>query len=131
MDQLKIKTVLKEYSVEFTDNFKFIDSFLKLPYYIVVVGENVFRLYQKTIFSKFPKDKLVVIKLDENRKTLETVMTIYHKFLELEGKKNATLISFGGGINQDITGFVASTLYRGINWILVSTTLLGMADSSI
>ena len=41
------------------------------------------------------------------------------------------MISFGGGINQDVTGFVASTLYRGINWIYVPTTLLAMADSAI
>ncbi|MBI4226629.1 hypothetical protein HY612_05960, partial [Candidatus Roizmanbacteria bacterium] len=101
------------------------------PYYVVVVGENVYKLYKKKIFDKLPKDKLVIIKFDEKRKTLETAISIYEKLLSLEGKKNATLISFGGGINQDVTGFVASTLYRGINWILVSTTLLGMADSSI
>ncbi|MEK7129894.1 MAG: 3-dehydroquinate synthase, partial [Patescibacteria group bacterium] len=46
-------------------------------------------------------------------------------------KRNLTIISFGGGANQDIVGFVASTLYRGINWIYVPTTLLAMADSAI
>lgn len=131
MRDLKIKTVLKEYSVKFVDNFSFINDFLKLPYYKVVVGENVYKLYKKQIFDKFPKDKILIIKFNEERKTLETAVTIYERFLDLEGKKNATLISFGGGINQDVTGFVASTLYRGINWILISTTLLGMADSSI
>ena len=131
MKDLKIKTVLKEYSVKFVNDFTFVDNFLKLPYYKVVVGENVYKIYKKKIFDKFPKDKLIIIKFDEERKTLETAALIYEKFLDLEGKKNATLISFGGGINQDVTGFVASTLYRGINWILVSTTLLGMADSSI
>jgi 3-dehydroquinate synthase len=41
------------------------------------------------------------------------------------------MISIGGGIIQDITGFVASTLYRGINWIYVPTTLLAQGDSCI
>lgn len=42
-----------------------------------------------------------------------------------------TLISIGGGIIQDITGFVASTLYRGLNWVFIPTTLLAQADSCI
>ena len=32
---------------------------------------------------------------------------------------------------QDVTGFLASTLYRGVRWIYVPTTLLAMADSCI
>lgn len=131
MKDITIKTILREFDLHFVNNFSFLDKFLKLPYYIVVVGSNVYRLYKKQVFDKFPNEKLLVIRFDEERKTLDTVIQIYEKFLVLEGKKNATLISFGGGINQDVTGFVASTLYRGINWILVSTTLLGMADSSI
>ena len=46
-------------------------------------------------------------------------------------RKNMNLISIGGGITQDITGFVASSLYRGINWIFVPTTLLAQVDSCI
>lgn len=48
-----------------------------------------------------------------------------------ERKKNAVIISIGGGIIQDITGFVANILYRGIKWIFVPTTLLACCDSCI
>jgi 3-dehydroquinate synthase len=41
------------------------------------------------------------------------------------------LVSIGGGITQDITGFLASTLYRGIRWIFIPTTLLAQSDSCI
>ena len=44
---------------------------------------------------------------------------------------NDVLITFGGGILQDICGFIASTLYRGIKWIFFPTTLLAQADSCI
>ena len=37
----------------------------------------------------------------------------------------------GGGITQDITGYLASTLYRGVRWVYAPTTLLAMADSCI
>ena len=67
----------------------------------------------------------------EERKTLETVQELYGHFLGRSAKRNMTLISIGGGILQDISGFAASTLYRGINWVFVPTTLLAQADSCI
>jgi len=131
MDKLIIKSRIRDFSVEFVDDFSFVDRLLEIKNYVVIVGETVYKHYRKTIFSHFPKACLIIIKLDEQRKTLDTVMRIYKELLPLTAKKNLTLISFGGGINQDVTGFVASTLYRGINWIYIPTTLLAMADSAI
>jgi len=132
MDKLLIiKSRIRDFSVEFVDDFSFVEELLNIKNYIVIVGQTVYKYYKDIIFSRFPKDRVVIIKLNEQRKTLNTVTEIYKKLLPLTAKKNLTLISFGGGINQDVTGFVASTLYRGINWIFVPTTLLAMADSAI
>lgn len=131
MDKIIIKSRIRDFEVEFVDNFSFVDNLLDIKNYIVIVGKTVYKHYKDTIFNRFPKDHLIVLQLDEQRKTLGTVIEIYKKLLPLTAKKNLTLISFGGGINQDVTGFVASTLYRGVNWIYVPTTLLAMADSSV
>lgn len=131
MDKLIIKSRIRNFSVEFVDDFSFVDKLLSIKNYVIVVGEIVYKCYKNTIFTRFPKDQLIVVELNEKTKTLETVIKIYKKLLPLTAKKNLTLVSFGGGINQDVTGFVASTLYRGINWIYVPTTLLAMADSAI
>jgi len=131
MSKLIIKSRIHDFEVEFINDFSFINELLKIQNYVVIVGINVYKYYKNTIFDRFPKDRLIVIKLDEKRKTLNTVKNIYKELLPLAAKKNLTLISFGGGINQDVTGFVASTLYRGINWIYIPTTLLAMADSAI
>lgn len=131
MDKLIIKSRIRNFSVEFVDDFSFVDKLLDIKNYVVIVGQTVYKHYKNKIFARFPKERLIVIKLDEQRKTLDTVMKIYKKLLPLTAKKNLTLISFGGGINQDVTGFIASTLYRGINWIYIPTTLLAMADSAI
>lgn len=69
--------------------------------------------------------------VSEDRKGLESVMELYDRLMERSAKKNITLISIGGGIVQDVTGFVAATLYRGLNWVFVPTTLLAQADSCI
>ena len=131
MSKLIIKSRIHNFEVEFINDFSFINELLKIQNYVVIVGKNVYKYYKNIIFDRFPKDRLIVIKLDENRKTLNTVKNIYKELLPLAAKKNLTLISFGGGINQDVTGFVASTLYRGINWIYIPTTLLAMADSAV
>lgn len=131
MDKLIIKSRIRNFSVEFVNDFSFINDLLKIEHYVVIAGQVVFKLYKNNIFNLFSKDKIIILKLDEERKTLETVAKIYKKLLTLSAKKNLTMISFGGGINQDVTGFAASTLYRGINWIYVPTTLLAMADSAI
>ena len=41
------------------------------------------------------------------------------------------LLALGGGVVGDITGFVAGTLYRGLPYIGIPTTLLSQMDSSI
>ncbi len=128
---MKIKSKVKDFEVVFAKDFNFVNEFLQLEHYMVIVGSNVYAIYKKNIFNKFPKDKLIVLELGEENKTLQTVTKIHSKLLDKTAKKNLTIISFGGGINQDVVGFAASTLYRGVNWIYVPTTLLAMADSAI
>ena len=41
------------------------------------------------------------------------------------------LIAIGGGTIGDLTGFIASTILRGVKFILIPTTLLAQVDSSI
>ena len=46
-------------------------------------------------------------------------------------RRNSTIIAVGGGIVQDISGFIASILFRGIDWYFYPTTLLSQGDSCI
>ena len=45
----------------------------------------------------------------ESIKTLHTVETIYHRFIELGIDRSCFVLGIGGGIVTDIAGFVAST----------------------
>lgn len=131
MKNFTIKSKVKNFTVFFEDDFKFIDKIKNLNHYMIITDENVYELYREKIFKLFPHDKIIILPLDESTKTMESVLSIYKKLLNKVAKKNMTIISFGGGINQDVVGFAVSTLYRGINWIYVPTTLLAMADSAI
>ena len=41
------------------------------------------------------------------------------------------MISIGGGITGDVSGFASSIYKRGINFVNIPTTLLAQVDSSI
>lgn len=73
----------------------------------------------------------IVISAGEQHKNIETVQFIWSKLVENHADRKALLINIGGGMVTDIGGFAASCYQRGIDFINVPTTLLGMIDASI
>ena len=60
-----------------------------------------------------------------------TVSEIYNELAKLNITRKDTILAFGGGVVGDISGFIAATWLRGIDYIQMPTTLLSMVDSSI
>lgn len=131
MSVITIRSNLRDYTVHFQDNADFVEGFSRFPHRLFVIDESVWKLHGNGCLSAIPESERLIFPISEERKNLDSVMEIYDRLMEWSAKKNMTLISIGGGIIQDITGFVASTLYRGLNWVFVPTTLLAQADSCI
>ncbi|MCH7574401.1 MAG: 3-dehydroquinate synthase [Candidatus Marinimicrobia bacterium] len=74
---------------------------------------------------------LAVIPDGEPFKTLETAASLYTTLIEAGFDRQSTLVSLGGGVVGDLTGFVAATYLRGIGFIQIPTTLLAMVDASV
>ena len=125
---MKIKSVFKEYSLEFVDSIEYLINEDNNIFF--VIDKKIYTLYVD-IFKLLKHDRYLLIEALEKNKNMETVLLICEKIMQLNSKRNTTLISIGGGIIQDITGFVANVLYRGIKWIYIPTTLLAMCDSCI
>lgn len=73
----------------------------------------------------------IVIKSGEKHKTLQTVQRIWKTLMRHHADRNALLVNLGGGVITDLGGFAASTYKRGIKFINIPTTLLGMVDAAI
>ena len=131
LEDLTIHSRLHDYKVRFQNNKNFIEDLSKIENGVFVVDKNVWDNYGKSALSSIPESRLIVQESKESIKNMDTVCALYKKIMEFAPRKNMVLISMGGGIIQDITGFVASTLYRGITWIFVPTTLLAQVDSCI
>lgn len=127
---MKIQSRLKEYEVKLEPDTDFLVSLSGTPDAQFVIDEKVYGLYG-SLFTGIPADRLILIEATERNKVIDTALNICEKLTEIPAKRNATLVSVGGGIIQDITGFVANITYRGINWIFVPTTLLAACDSCI
>lgn len=81
--------------------------------------------------SKAYEVKSVIIPHGEESKSLKVYEDVCKKLLELDIKRNELMIALGGGVIGDLCGFISSTLYRGLPYVGVPTTLLSQVDSSI
>lgn len=94
---------------------------------VVVSDASIDRLYH----GMLAKYDTVLIGLGESIKTLQTVETVYRRFIELGVDRSTFVLAIGGGIVTDVAGFAASTYMRGLKFGFVSTTLLGQVDASV
>jgi len=130
MKTLALNSNIHNYEVEFMNDFSFFKKFLELDKKAFIIDANVYGHYRE-LFKDIKGDELLLLDAIEEKKTLKSVEEIYKFLATKDAKRNITLISIGGGITQDVTGFAASTVYRGIKWIFLPTTFLSQADSCI
>lgn len=67
----------------------------------------------------------------EQNKTLATVERLYHQAVSGKMDRKSVVVALGGGVVGDLAGFVAATYQRGIGFVQMPTSLLGMVDSSV
>ena len=75
--------------------------------------------------------EIIEIEAGESIKNITTCTELWSILSDLGADRKSILINLGGGVITDIGGFVASTFKRGIDFINIPTTLLGMVDASI
>ena len=127
---ITIESNIRNYDVSFENSFSFINDLQNEKDPIFVIDQNVYSLYRKEL-EGIPRERLFLFNAIEDNKTFDYIREVYDFLLSKSVKRSSTFISIGGGITQDITGFVASTFFRGLNWVFVPTTFLAMTDSCI
>jgi 3-dehydroquinate synthase len=128
---MELHSRLGDYTLAFQPTADFIAELVGRTNRMFVVDENVWAAHKDGVLAPLPVEDVFVLPIAEDVKNLASVELVWDRLVERSAKRNMTLVSIGGGICQDITGFAASTLYRGIGWVFVPTTLLAQADSCI
>lgn len=139
MEAIKV-TTSREYTVNIGKGFlntigEKIKEIKRLCRVVLISDDTVFSLYGDRV-----KNSLIdsgysvcefVVPHGEESKSFEN----YHRILEFCVENSITrtdlFVALGGGVVGDLTGFVASTYLRGVDFVQVPTTVLAMVDSSV
>jgi 3-dehydroquinate synthase len=97
----------------------------------VLTDENTVTHCYPLLQEFLPPHHLITVESGEVHKTLDTCDDIWTEMTLQYLDRHSVLIVIGGGVLGDMGGFCAATYKRGIDFILIPTTLLAMADASI
>lgn len=124
--------------IEFlTEDFDELNIYLKQKapsLLIIIVDENTHEHCLPVFLPNLETDvpfEIIELEAGEEQKTLETVCNLLPVFAEFQADRNALVINLGGGVITDLGGFSASIYKRGIDFINIPTSLLGMCDASL
>jgi 3-dehydroquinate synthase len=93
------------------------------PFLASRVAELVANLPHPVLLLEVPES--------EAAKTPETLTSCWERLAEAGFTRSDAIVGFGGGTTTDLAGFVAATWLRGVRYIAVPTTLLGMVDAAV
>lgn len=97
----------------------------------VLVDSNTRTFCYPKLSKNLPEHSLLKVEAGEKFKTIETCANIWEQLTQFEFDRHSLLIVLGGGVLGDMGGFCASTFKRGIDFILIPTTLLSQVDASV
>ena len=137
--KLKVKTSNQKYPILIGNNilnkFRMIlkENSINFNQCLVIIDKNVPKKIIQKILNSLPKNKrtLHYFNSSEKNKNQRSINSILSILLSKNFNRNDCIISVGGGITGDVSGFAASIFKRGLKFINIPTTLLSQVDSSI
>lgn len=103
----------------------------KLDQVFVLVDTNTHNYCLEKLENKVDFSfNTIKIKSGEEYKNLDSCNHIWSELTDKKATRHSLLINLGGGVIMDMGGFCAATFKRGISFVHIPTTLLGMVDAS-
>lgn len=98
---------------------------------VLVTDRNLERLHLGRYLPLLDNPLVLTIAPGERSKTMAQAQRLHQALLEARLERGDMLIALGGGVVSDLSAFVASTYKRGMDFVLVSTSLVGAVDAAI
>ena len=139
MRKLKINLLNHSYDIVIEDGLLshlsfYIKSVYKEKKIFIITDDLVAKHYLDIVTKRLALDfevDSVIIPNGEESKNINVYAHVCEELLAKDIRRNHLLLALGGGVIGDLTGFIAATLYRGLPYIGVPTSLLAQMDSSI
>jgi len=101
---------------------------------LIIVDENTHDCCLEYLITSFPeleRAEIMLLPNGEENKVMEVCFQVWQAFTEYKVERKDLVINLGGGVVTDMGGFIASVYKRGLTFIHIPTTLLGMVDAAI
>ncbi|MBP3495063.1 MAG: 3-dehydroquinate synthase [Clostridia bacterium] len=109
-----------------------LDSYLDLNRKALIVTDSgVPEEYSKKVLELCKDGYIVTIPQGEKSKSFDTYKMLLEYMVEKSFTRTDCVVAVGGGVVGDLSGFVASSYMRGVDFYNIPTTLLSQLDSSI
>lgn len=110
-----------------------LNQYLSNRQILVVTNETVAPLYLSSFLNAIHSSQChsVVLPDGESFKNQDSLDKIYQYLIDNTFHRDCLLVSLGGGVIGDLTGFAASCFQRGVDFIQIPTTLLAQVDASV
>lgn len=131
MFDFAVKSKINDYHVSFIDDTPSTLSRELKEGDVIIIDNKIVELYGPELKGILDSYKYIGIDANETQKSYQGIMPVIQNLIEGEFRKNHRLVGIGGGITQDVTAFISSILYRGVQWLFFPTTLLAQGDSCI
>ena len=110
----------------------FANKYLNLSRKVLIVTDSgVPTIYSETIAAQCSEPFIVTIPQGETSKSFENYKLLLQKLVEYGFTRSDCVVAVGGGVVGDLSGFVAASFMRGIDFYNIPTTVLSQVDSSI
>lgn len=125
------------YDIHFSENaYLAFNQLLLEPYsgiFLIVDGNTHEHCLQRFLQQVSTDITIEIIEIEpgESMKTIATCTEVWTILTELGADRKCLVVNLGGGVITDLGGFIASTYKRGVDFVNVPTTLLGMVDASV
>lgn len=98
---------------------------------LIVTDSGVPKKYSESVASACAEPTVVTLPEGEGSKNLDNYAILLEALIENNFTRTDCVVAVGGGVVGDLSGFVASTFMRGIDFYNIPTTVLSQVDSSI
>ena len=103
--------------------------------WVIISQHRLMELFGFELMSQLKENNFnvdfITLPVGETAKSLNEYSRVINQMIKLGYDRSSTIIALGGGVVGDVSGFVAASFMRGIQYYQVPTTLLAMVDSSI
>jgi len=133
MKKIDVYSKLNNYSIIIENNLlnSLEDYFDNEKFYVIIHDDNIPKEYINKIKVACRNNLIIDFPEGEKSKSFSEYERIISIMQKNNIRRDACIVAVGGGVTGDLSGFIASTYLRGIEYIQIPTSLLSQIDSSV